>query len=437
MRSDTISERSIPICIVVENMPVPADPRVWREALTLQEAGYTVSVICPKGRGFDRSRETLNGIEIYRHRAWEAPGLWGYCLEYTWALLMESILVLKVFWRTRFRILQACNPPDTIFIIALLLKLFGVRFVFDQHDPTPELYEAKFERKDLVYWAIREAERLTFQTADVALVTNDSCRELAIERGGIAPQRCFVVRNCPRLTDFPSRPSQLNLKEGFEHLALYLGMMGSQDGLHFLLESVDHIVNHQQRKDTLFVFAGAGPELDALKARARELKIDSFVRFTGMIYGDRLRAYLATADIGVSPDPLNVFNNKLTMIKILEYMASGIPVVLYDLVEGRRSAAGAALYAKANDPIDFAERIITLLDSEPLREKLGSIGRQRIQDRLNWETESLSLLKAYQVALGSAPASSLQQAPNDASPTVKRTEGRAQEAHIRRGNQKP
>jgi glycosyltransferase involved in cell wall biosynthesis len=223
------------VCIIVENQPVPADRRVWQEARALTGAGYSVSIICPKGRGFERSNETLDGIEIYRHSTWEASGRAGYLIEYGWALAAELALALKVYARTRFRILQACNPPDTIFLVALFFKLLGVRFVFDQHDLAPELYETKFGRKGLIYRLVRLAERLTFQTADVAIATNDSCREIALRRGRISPDRSIVVRGCPDLNDFRLPPPRADLKQGLAHLVVYVGIMGPQDGVDLLL----------------------------------------------------------------------------------------------------------------------------------------------------------------------------------------------------------
>ena len=393
------------ICIIVENNPVPFDRRVWQEARALAAAGYRVSVICPKGLGFEKSRETLDGIEIYRHRAWEAMGLLGYFVEYPWALACEFLLALRVYARTRFRIIQACNPPDTIFVIALFFKILGVRFIFDHHDLNPELYEARFQRKDFFYRLTRWAERFTFRTADVVLSANESFREIAYARGGVLPERSFIVRTCPDLTSFRPQPARPELKEGRAHLVLYIGVMGPQDGLDLLMQSIRHLVKTQNRLDTLFVLIGPGPELPRLKAFVAENGLDDVVRFTGPIYGKGVHDYLATADVGVVPDPSNVFNDKLTMIKTLEYMAYSVPVVLFDLMEGRRTAADAALYAKGNDPIDFAGQIATLLDAEPLRRSLGGRGRQRVESYLNWNVEKEQLLCAYLTALKPAQAS--------------------------------
>jgi glycosyltransferase involved in cell wall biosynthesis len=394
-----MNEKRPSICIIVENLPVPFDRRVWQEAHALVEAGYRVSIICPKGRGFEASRETREGIEIYRHRLWEASGPFGYLLEYGWALLVEFLLTLRIYARTRFRVLHACNPPDTIFLIGRFFKLFGVRFIFDHHDLSPELFEAKFQRKGFLYRLLCLAERLTFRTATVSIATNESYRDTAVTRGGMSPERVFIVRSCPDLANVRQRLPQPELKEGKPLLVVYLGVMGPQEGLDLLLDSIQHIVKQEKRDDTLFVLIGAGTELMRLKARAAQKDLESFIRFTGRIPDEKLAAYLSTADVCVAPDPKNPMNDKSTMNKIFEYMAHARPVVLYDLTEGRRSAGDAALYARPNDPQDFAGQIIKLLDSASLRRELGARGRKRIEERLNWDAEKQTLLQAYEAAL--------------------------------------
>jgi glycosyltransferase involved in cell wall biosynthesis len=394
-----MAAKPVSVCIVVENLPLPLDRRVWQEARCLTEAGYRVSIICPKGPGFERSRETLEGIEIYRHRILEGSGPLGYLVEYSWALASEFWLALRIYARNRFRVLQACNPPDTIFLIGLFFRLFGVRFIFDHHDLNPELYEVKFQRKDFFYRWVCLVERLSFRTAEVAIATNNSYREIALSRGGMPPERSFVVRSCPDLHRFHSQPPHPELREGRNHLVVYLGVMGPQDGLDLLLASIEYIVKNKSRDDILFVLIGAGTELPALKAAASAKGLDSFVRLTGRLSDDEASAYFSTADIGVAPDPKNAMNDKSTMNKILEYMGYGFPVVLYDLTEGRRSAGDAALYALPNDPIDFAEKMLTLLGSESLRRELGQRGRKRIEESFNWETDKQELLKAYEAAL--------------------------------------
>ena len=399
MTVNDMASSKVAVCIIIENLPAPMDRRVWQEARTLTAAGYRVSIICPKGSGFNLSHETLEGVEIHRYRIWEASGPLGYLIEYAWALAAQFFLALRVYGRTRFRALQACNPPDTIFLIGLFFKLFGVRFIFDHHDLNPELFETKFGRKGFFYRLVCLAERLTFRSADVAIATNDSYRQIALTRGGVPPERSFVVRSCPDLDSLRLEAPRPALKEGKAHLVVYLGVMGPQDGLDLLLESISILAKKESRDDTLFVLIGAGTEVPALKAAARAKGLDDVVRFPGRLPDDEVGAYFATADLGVAPDPKNAMNDASTMNKVLEYMAYGLPVVLYDLTEGRRSAGDAALYALNNDPIDFARQMAKLLDSESLRRELGHRGRRRIEERLNWRIERKALLESYRTAL--------------------------------------
>jgi glycosyltransferase involved in cell wall biosynthesis len=387
------------VCIIIENLPVPIDRRVWQEARTLRDAGYRVSVICPKGSGFRKSRETLEGIEIYRYWLWEASGALGYVLEYSLALLGQFRLALRAYARSRFRIMQACNPPDTIFLVGLFFKLFGVRFIFDHHDLNPELYETKFHRHDLGYKLVCWAERLTYRTATVSIATNESYRVVALTRGGMRRERTFVVRSCPDLTRIRIRPPQPELKEGRRHLVVYLGVMACQDGLDLLLESIGFLTTLRKCDDTLFVLIGSGPELPRLKVLASQKGLDGLVKFTGRLPDEDVAAYFSTASFGVAPDRATPMNDKSTMNKIMEYMAFGLPVVLYDLTEGRRSAEDAALYARRDDPRDFAQKLMDLLDSESLRKELGARARKRIEEKLNWENEKHALLEAYAAAL--------------------------------------
>lgn len=387
------------VCIIVENLPVPIDRRVWQEARTLRDSGYRVSVICPKGSGFYKSRETLEGIEIYRHWLWEASGPLGYPLEYTIALASQFLLALRVYARTRFRVLQACNPPDTIFLIGLFFKLFGVRFIFDHHDLNPELYEAKFHRRDLGYKLVCWAERLTYRTACVSIATNESYREIAMTRGGKTRECTFVVRSCPDLARIRIREPRTELKEGRRNLVVYLGVMGHQDGLDLLLESVALLLKQRNCDDTLFVLIGSGPELPQLKALANKKGLDGLVRFPGRLPDDDVADYFSTAAFGVAPDRYTPMNDKSTMNKIMEYMAFGLPVVLYDLTEGRRSADDAGLYARNDDPEDFAQKIKTLLNDDALRAQMGARGRKRIEETLNWANERKTFLRAYEAAL--------------------------------------
>jgi len=383
------------VCIIVENQPVPFDQRVWREARALHHAGYRVSIISPKGPQCESSRETLEGIEVYRHAIWQAQGRIGYLFEYAWALASELCLALKIYRRTPFRVLHACNPPDTIFLIALLFKPFGVRFVFDHHDLTPELYDAKSFRRGLIHRILRVLERLTFRTADLSIATNDSYREIAIARGKMKPEHVVVVQTCADLLEVNDTQPIPELKRGKRHLVVYVGVMEIQDGVGSLIESVEYLVKQRGRVDTHFVLIGSGSQLPKVKKKARQSGVEEFVEFTGLLIHERVRSYLSTADVCVAPDPLNPLNDKCTMIKNLEYMAFRKPVVLYDLKEGRRTLGNGALYAHPDDPIDFANKIEELLESEILRETLGEYGRKRVEEGLNWRVQSAKLVNAF------------------------------------------
>jgi glycosyltransferase involved in cell wall biosynthesis len=385
------------VLIIVENLPLPFDRRVWQEARTLRDAGYHVSAICPKQGVFTAGRESIEGIEIYRHTLREGSDPLSYLFEYAWALVAQMVLALRIYCRTRFRVIQACNPPDTIFVVAAFFKIFGVRFIFDHHDLNPELFEVKYGSRGVLYRLVCLAEWLTFRTADVSIATNASYRQVAIERGRMAAERVFVVHSSPNLRDIRPTPPRVELKRGRRFLVLYLGMMGPQDGVDLFLEAATRVA--ATRNDTSFVLVGDGPEVPRLRAQATAKGLDGVLQFAGVRVGKDLAEYLSTADVGVAPDPKNPMNDKSTMNKVLEYMSYGRPLVLFDLTEGRRAAGDAALYAQPNDPADLADRILQLLNSEALRRELGERGRQRVKERFNWELEAKVLLEAYEAAL--------------------------------------
>jgi len=395
LTGSTMSRDSRSVCIIVENQPVPFDRRVWQQARALTDAGYRVSVICPKDPICASSHEFIEGIQIYRHSIWSGRGRLGYTVEYAMALVVQFYLALKVYVRSGFTILQACNPPDTVFLIALFFKLFGVRFVFDHHDLCPELFEVKFARRGLLYRIVCLAERLTFRTADLSIATNESYRGVAVARGGMDAQRVVVVQTCADLAEVDASLPAPALKRGKQLMVVYVGVMEIQDGVHLLVESIDYLVKQRRRDDTLFVLIGSGNELPHLQSMTARLGLDGTVEFTGRIPHQQVDSYLSTADICVAPDPSNPLNDNCTMIKNLEYMAHGRPVVLYDLKEGRRTLGDAALYARPNDPIDFALQIEKLLDSPSLRDELGRAGRERAEQDLNWEVQKGKLVAAF------------------------------------------
>jgi glycosyltransferase involved in cell wall biosynthesis len=384
------------VLIIVENLPCPFDRRVWQEARTLAAAGYLVSIICPKGKGYEKGFEEIDGIAIYRHpMPFEGNGALGYLAEYSWALLAEFALSLRVLMERGFDAIHACNPPDTLFLIGGFYKIFGKKFLFDHHDINPELYEAKFQRRDLFYRLMLWLERTTFKTADVCVATNESYRRIAIERGERSPDKVFVVRSGPDLRRLRLLPPTPALKNGRRYLVGYVGVMGRQEGIDGLLASVQHIVRDMQRHDIQFGLVGGGTELPALRKRAEELGVAEYVTFTGRVPDDELLAMLNTADVCVNPDVANEMNDKSTMNKIMEYMALGKPIVQFDLTEGRVSAQDASWYAKRNDPIDMARQLVALLDDADLRARMGAAGLERVKTELAWEHEVPRLLAAY------------------------------------------
>ena len=387
--------------IIVENLAVPFDRRVWQEAKTLRAAGYEVNVICPTGKGWEKRFEEIDGVHIHRYKLpMEGSGALGYLLEYAWALLAQFWLAMRVYRKRGFDILHACNPPDNIFLIALCFKPFGVRFLFDHHDIGPELYEAKFGKRGLCYRLMLLWERWTFRCADASIATNESYRQIAIERGGMDPENVVVVRSGPDLQRMRRMDPVPELRNGRRFLVGYVGVMGAQEGIDLLLESVRYIVRERERHDVHFTLVGGGTELQDLKTLANSLGVAEYVTFTGRVPDEELLAVLNTADVCVNPDRANAMNDKSTMNKIMEYMALGKPIVQFDLKEGRVSAQEASLYARRNDPIDFAEKLLDLLDAPEQRASMGAYGERRLVEKLSWDYEAPKLLRAYDLLFG-------------------------------------
>ncbi len=385
------------VLILVENLPSPFDRRVWQEANALREAGYTVSIICPTGKGYEARYEEIDGIAIHRYRLpTEAEGAIGYAVEYGAALFWTFALAWKVLFTRGFDVIHACNPPDLFFLIGGFFKLLGKKFVFDHHDINPELYEAKFGRRDLFWKLMVALERWTFRTADVSLATNESYKRIAIERGGMDPERVFVVRSGPSLERMKVGPPVEALKRGRRYLVGYVGVMGKQEGIDLLLQAARHIVHDLGRADVHFGLVGGGTSLEDMKAYAAELGVAGHVTFTGRVPDAEMLAMLNTADVCVNPDIANEMNDKSTMNKIMEYMALGKPIVQFDLTEGRFSAQEASLYARRNDPADLAAKIVELLDDPQRRARMGEYGRRRVENELEWRYEAPKLLAAYE-----------------------------------------
>lgn len=389
------------ILILVQNLAVPFDRRVWQEARSLVQAGYAVSVICPKSAQHPLGYEILEGVQIHRYSSpFEAGGLAGYVAEYGIALLAQTRLAWRVHRRRSVDVVQACNPPDLLFLVALPLMVLGrAKFVFDHHDVSPELLVAKGHAPgSAVVRFARALEKCTFRLASVSIATNDSYRDVAVDRGGMSPDDVFVVRSGADLSRFSGAEPDASLRGGAEHLVAYVGVMGVQEGIDYLLDAVNVLVREMDR-DVRVVLAGSGPDLPRLRARTTEMGLDEHVRFLGRVPDDVLTALLATADVCVNPDEYNAMNDMSTMNKIMDYMALGRPIVQFDLREGRLSAGDASLYASPNDARALAEGIAQLLDDPALRERMGAYGRQRLQETLTWERQVPALLAAYERVL--------------------------------------
>lgn len=385
------------ILIVVENLPVPLDRRVWLEATSLVAAGYEVSVISPMGRGWVAPYEVIDGVHIYRHS--EPPeahsGAVAYAREYGHAMWHWFRLARTVWKRRKFEVIQGCNPPDLIFLLALWYRFRGVKYMFDHHDVCPELFEAKFGKRGLLYKIMLIWERMTFASAHVSMATNGSFRDIAITRGKMAPEDVFVVRSAPLVDTFLPGPGDQSYRKEAAHVMGYVGVIGQQEGMDLLVQAAEHLIKTLGQTDVHFVIVGFGPTVGEVKQDVADRNLESYFTFTGALYGKDMLAALNAVDIGVSPDPKNAMNNISTMNKVMEYMTLEKPVVQFDLTEGRVSAGEASLYAKANDPVDFACKINALINDPEARARMGKMGRKRVLEDLSWGHTTPELLAAY------------------------------------------
>lgn len=387
------------VLLLVENVPAPADRRVWPEALVLRDNGYQVSVISPKGTTNQRESYIYHeGIHIYRYRlpAIERKYI-GHMVEYSVALLMTFFLSVKILFQRGFDVIHTANPPDIFFLIGLFYRLLGKKFVFDQHDLSPELFQVIFKKRaQWLYKLMRFFEKCSYRVANVVITTNESQKRFAIERGRCRPERVFVVRNGPNLSQWKAVQPDLQLKGGRPFLLGYLGIMGVQDGVEYTLYALHELIYKRGRQDISLVLIGEGSSFNALRNLAGALKIDEYTNFTGLVPRNEIPRYLAAIDIGLIPDPQNGVNEFSTMLKTMDYMAARKPILAFDLAETRFTAQEAALYAKPNIIEDFADKIEQLLADEELRTRLGEFGRRRLEEELSWEHTSKNLVYAYQ-----------------------------------------
>lgn len=391
------------ILIIVQNLPVPFDRRVWLEATSLRKAGFGVAVICPKKKMYVKSYERLDGVDIYRYpMIWDADkATMGFFAEFLCCWLATLWLSIRAFCHRRFHAIHACNPPDTYFALALLFRPLGVKFVFDHHDLCPEMYVAKGNRRaGLLYRGLLLLERLTLRSADAVIAVNQSHRDIAIRRGRLAADKISIVRSGPLRSWSEIEAFCPELKQGRRYLVICLGEMGSQDGVDLLLRTIRHYADSYP-KDVLFALIGGGPEQQRMQRLAHELALDDWTSFTGRITEDKLLwQYLDSADLCVAPDPLTEYGNMSTANKVIEYMAFGKPIVAFDLTEHRRSAGGNAEYVEPNNDIALSVAMHELLVDESRRREMGRQARAHFRTDLAWENSEKELVALYSRLLG-------------------------------------
>lgn len=383
--------------IVVENMTVPPDRRVWQQALALRNEGWRVSVITPKVGAYTKSHEVIDGVSIYRHPLpWEARSLTAYIAEYSTAIAFEMRALLKL-GLDDIDVVQICNPPDFLFLPALLAKKFGrAKVIFDHHDLTPELLAEKVGRSDgLLFRFANWAEKRTFAVADEVISTNSFFRTHALENRGKSEREVTVVYSSPDLTKLPKVDPNPALKKGKDHLLLWVGVMGSQDGLGLTLDAIDQLRSLPGGDNFHLLIAGDGPERKVMEQRADQLGLSEHVTFAGFLNGNQLAEAFVTADVGIGSDPKNAFNDRLAMNKIMEYMAYRLPIAMFDLAECRNIAGDAALYASNNDPAALAANISNLIQSPNTRRTMGERGHARLRSEYSWDLQKELYLSVY------------------------------------------
>ena len=387
------------VLIIVQNLPVPFDRRVWLECQALVAAGYQVAVVCPKGKG-DPGYAVVDSVELYKYRPY-APGgaVAGFIIEYAYSFLATAWLTVKARRRSgRFAVLQACNPPDIFWPIAKALRAVDrTRFVFDHHDLCPELFESRFpDGPALPHRGLLALERATHRTADQVISTNDSYRDIAIRRSGKDPADVTVVRTGPDPDKLKRGEPVPALRRGRQHLAAYIGVMGPQDGVDIVIRAADVVVREMGRQDIAFTLIGSGDCFDDLVALRDQLGLGGHVEFTGRAPDDLVKQVMSTAGVGLSPDPKNPLNDVSTMNKTMEYMSFGLPVVAFDLRETRVSAGSAAVYVRPNDVREYAQAIVDLVDDPAAGQQLAKDGRARVEEQLAWEHQRRAYVGVYQ-----------------------------------------
>jgi glycosyltransferase involved in cell wall biosynthesis len=377
------------VLVIDANNPVPRDRRVWLQCRALAGHGIDVSVICPGPAPLARYEE-IDGVQVHRYSTSRTSSATrAYFADYVLSLLRTLRLAIRIWRRHRFDVIQTCNPPDTYFVVASLFRLAGARFVFDQHDLSPEIYTDRFTPASRsVLRVLTALERMSHRRADHVLTVNESCRELLLSRTRTAPERLTVVRTGPELARLRVGPPIDELRNGRRYLCAYLGVMGPQDGVRLVLEAAQRIVHGMGRDDIQFVLMGDGDRFPELQRLAAELDIEPWLTFTGFADDETICRYLSTSDLGLQPDQLTPFTDLCSMVKTIEYMAFGLPVVTFDLKETRRSAAGAARYVAVESPAAYAKAIVDLLDDQDLRASMSRVATRRARAELSWQRQA-------------------------------------------------
>ena len=390
--------------IVVENLPVPFDRRVWQEAQALKRAGWAVSVICPTNPDFPKAFEIVDDIAIYRHPLPpEGRGAVAYFREYSTALFHEFRLLFKVHRERGFSVIQACNPPDLVFLAALPFKLIGKRFIYDQHDVSPELFIVKFGNKGFLYRALLFFERMSYRTADRVITANATFKDIAISRGGKTPSQVEVVYGVPDRQRIRRVEPEPGLHGGRKFVLGYVGIINEQDGVEHLVRAVAHLVKDVGFRDFRAVVVGSGPALELVRSLARSLEVENFLLFTGYLKGETLLAHLSAFDIGVIPDPFNEANDLMSMNKVFEYCALGIPTACYPLKETQRLLGDAGVYAPSPDPKGLAEACLNLMKDESLRARSAAAAAKLSAEKFLWENEARKYVATFERVLSPKP----------------------------------
>ena len=394
-----MSEKPRTCVIIVENLPVPLDRRVWQEATALTRAGWRVSVICPTSAKFPQRFEMLDDIAIYRHPLpAEGRGAAAYLREYSTALFHEARLLIKVHRERGFSIIQACNPPDLIFLVAAPFKLLGKRFIYDQHDVSPELFIVKYENKGFLYKALMVFERLSYAMADFVITANATFKDLAVSRGHKPSERVEVVYGVPDRMRIHRVDPDPTLRGDRKFVLGYIGIINEQDGVDHFVEAVAEIVR-KGFSDFRAVVVGDGPALPAVKTLATSLGLDDHLLFTGYLSGPTLLAHISAFDIGVIPDPYNEANDVMSMNKVFEYCALGIPTACYPLKETKRLLGEAGVYAPTLDPAGLADACLQLMQDEPLRLRSAQEAAKLSAETFVWEHEAKKYVGVYERTL--------------------------------------